>query len=180
MIKDIAKKHFKYVLERDALNPAEYFLGKNLGAEVPVLVEWDDDGFLDEYFRGLSRYGDEIWLADFPTGFMYWCEGAKYRPKKLDIMDWKAFRENIDAVANMASNMLDGGLGVVSNGDFAERVFFSPWDAPFEPDAPAVWVEKLKGSFKGWRDLKRFEPYYTFDGWGIKAWLEDTKTSDLG
>ena len=170
---EAARKHFKRVSVRDHISPAEYFLTKSFGAENAVFIEWlRGEWFLDEYFRGLAEYGDEIWLGYLPDGFVYWCEGAKYRGKRLDNVDWGVQRDNIEAIANMAGNMLDGGLGMVVEADFVERVFFSKWDDSFEPDAVAGWIEGLKGSFGGWRDLGRFRPYYTFDGWGIRAWVK--------
>lgn len=174
-VKEAARRHFKYVEVRDVLLANDFFYDKGFNSCRWAECEWcGGEWFLDEYFRGLAVFGNEIYLS-FPsdTSFAYWCEGARYRPKSLDNGNFFFIKEHIDAVANMASNMLDGGVGVVTGGPFEIVRFQQLWNEPFEPDGVAKWIEAIKGKFKGWRDLRRLVPEYTFDGWNISAWVEN-------
>lgn len=180
-IEEIARKYFRRVGLRDALYANDFFYDKGFNPCKWVVCEWQGgDWFLDEYFKGLAIFSDELHLV-FPsdTGFAYWCEGAKYRPKELDYGNFFFIKEHVDAVANMASNMLDGGVGVVTSGPFEIVKFQQLWNDAFEPDRVAEWVEKIKPVFRGWRDLRRLVPEYTFDGWSISAWVENAADGKL-
>lgn len=171
MIRETAAKYFRYIQERPELVPGEYFFGKKFDVQYWAIIEWmGGEFFLDEYFRGLSMYGDELWLYIEGDKFAYWCEGAQHRPKSLDAANWSDIRANVEAVANMASNMLDGGLGVIRDGEFELRRIMVPWEVGFEPEKVVEGVKQIE--FKGWRDEARFRPVYTFDSWGIEAWVK--------
>lgn len=175
MIRETAAKYFKYIQERSQLVNGEYFFGKKFDVQYWAIIEWiRGDFFLDEYFKGLSKYGDELWLYIEDDKFAYWCEGAQYRPKSLDAANWTDVKDNVEAVANMASNMLDGGVSIIPpDCEFELKQIMIPWDMGFEPEKVVEGVKQI--NFKGWRDGARFRPVYTFDSWGIEAWMKVTE-----
>lgn len=170
-----AKIHFKYVQVRERKHEAEYFFDKDFVAGDWIDVTWDEWWFLEEYLKGLAEYSDEIWVIERPDGFSYWCEGAKYRPLALDNINWKFVRENTEAIANMASNMLDNGLGVVEDGEFVPiRIDFG-WDEGFNPGKITEKIDAFKQTVQipvVWKDMGRFKVEYNFQGWSLVGWIK--------
>ncbi len=179
LIEQAAKRNFEFVTARTARTDYEYFLDHRFMVEQWVDVVWTrGEWFLDEYFRGLAQFGNSIFLIERSDNqFSYWCEGAKYRPKKLDNADWCFIKDHVEAMANMASNAIDGGLGMVTEGPFQKISIFNVWDTDtFDPDIIVNWANTAKEVFKGWKDLGRLRPVYKFDGWGLEAWVEKETT----
>lgn len=170
MIEEAARKHFKHVEVRDGLIMGEYFLDKKFDVQYWTVIEWiRGDFFVDEYFRGLAEYGDEIFLCVEPDRWAYWCEGVKHRPKKLDNANWTDVKDHAEALANMASNALDSGLSMIlPDAEFSRVEILAPWDSEddFMPK-----IAELKPMFKGWQSQVRFRPVYKFDKWGIEGWM---------
>jgi len=131
LIEQAAKRNFEFVTVRTARTDYEYFLDHRFMVEHWVDVNWTrGEWFIDEYFRGLSQYGSSISIIERNDNqFSYWCEGAKHRPKKLDSADWCLIKDHTEAIANMASNAIDGGFGLVGDGPFQKISAFHTWDA---------------------------------------------------